>query len=206
MGQDAQAHLAALAFVVTGGQGRAEMALQPRKYAFGMRPAAVAARGKPAVQLGAVLARRLLVAVAARIQFDGGQADAEFLARKAMVVFAVVSGVGEQAVQMQVRGGLPHGGIEIRRILARPPARADAENDVRIGVRHGGELGPVVRGVFGTALVALGIVAADMAGLKAGGVDRAFGALVDQAASARTCDGLGEDSVKAPFFRSFRSA
>jgi hypothetical protein len=74
---------------------------------------------------------------------------------------------------------------------------------VRIRVRHGGELG-VGRGGFG--LRAPHVMAADVAGLEAGGVDGAFGPFVDQAASARARDGLGEEPVKAPFFRSFRSA
>lgn len=118
-------------------------------------------------------------------------------------MFAVISGVREEAVEAEVLSGLPHGGSEVRRVLTRPPARADAEDDVCLRMRHGGEFGPVGVGRGGFGLRAPHVMTADVAGLEAGGVDGAFGPFVDQAASARARDGLGEELVKAFFSGAF---
>ncbi len=180
MGQDPQEHFTVLAFVLASRQRRSEMPFESGEHRFGVGSATVAAIGKTTIHLGAVFAFGLLFFKPSRIQLDSGQTDAEFLAGQDVIVLAIVSGVGQKAIDVKIPGCLPQGRGEVGRILAGTASQVDPGDQVRGSMRHGGKLWPRCLFVrFGVA-TAYGVVAADVAGLQAGGIDSAFGFIVDQ--------------------------
>lgn len=206
MGQDPEEHFAVLAFVLASRQRRSEMPFESGEHRFSVGSATVAAIGKTTMHLGAVFALWLLSFELAGVQFDGGQADAEFLARQNMVVFAIVSGVGQKAIDVKIGGRLSEGRREVRRILAGAASQTDPGDQMRLGVRDGGDLGPRYLLKWFTVMTARGVVPADVAGLEAGGIDGAFGLVIDQVPLAGAVEDGSEEPSKALFFRSFCSA
>ena len=143
---------------------------------------------------------------AAGIEFDRGEPDTEFFPGKDVIVFAVVSGISEEAVEVKVRRGLPHGRREVRRILAGASPESDSGNQVGVGVADGGQLGPTRMGGRLIALSSARVVPTDMTSLESRRINGAFGFAVDQAALACAVEDGSHELLKAPFFRSFCSA
>lgn len=76
------------------------------------------------------------------IQGNDAALDAKFIAAEAMVVLGVVAGIGQYRAQIQERGGLAHGGCEVRRVLTWPDAGDCTNNQMRMDVENRSELGP----------------------------------------------------------------
>lgn len=106
-------------------------------------PALVVERARKALPEGsAVLCLRPAPAGIAAVQSDDAPADAEFLAAEAVVVLGIVARVTEGGVDRDPFRSLAHGRGEVRRVLARTEARHGANDQVRAGVEHDGQLGP----------------------------------------------------------------
>ncbi len=206
MGQDPQEHFTVLAFVLASRQRRSEMPFESGENRFGVGSATVATIGKTTMHLGAVFALWPLSPGPAGIQLDCGQTDVEFLAGQDMVVLAIVSGVGEKTIDVKIGGRLSQGWGEVRRILAGAASQTDPGDQMRLGMRDGGNLGPRYLLEWLTVMTARGVVAADVAGLEAGGIDGAFGLVIDQATFSGAVEDRRKESSEALFFRSFCSA
>jgi hypothetical protein len=77
----------------------------------------------------------------ATVQGDDAAASTELIAAEAMVVLGVVACIGQYRVQSYDGRGLAHGGREVRGVLARADTSDRADDQMRMGVRHCGDLG-----------------------------------------------------------------
>lgn len=116
-------------------------------------------------------------------------------------MLAVVGGVAQKAIKVDLADGLNHGVGKLRGILAGTGTDHGTGPQMGREVADDGELGP---GVAGQAFAALppDVVAAGMTTLQSRGVNGARGIRVDQLQLARPAkDGVLEP-VKSPFFSS----
>lgn len=189
--------------ITTGREGFAEAALEAREYALGLPPLAEQAIGKPFVHQHSISARRALVA-APIIDRDGRGPYAELLSAKHVEGFAVVGGVGEDATDVQMRGGLANRRFEPRRVVARAERQIHTGDQMCGVVAGGGEFGK------GAELLRAALpfeeIAADVATLQAGGVDADVRRTGDQAASIRASENSAEQVVESPPFSICASA
>jgi hypothetical protein len=184
-------------------QGRAKLTLVPGERALRLPAAFVLPVREPAVHLAAVLGLRSRRAAAA-IQRDDGRADAEAFAAQAMVGFAVVGAVGEQAVREHGQRRLLQGRLELRAVVAGAAADRGGGEKVAGRVADDGELGPEGRGIALPA--AQREVARDAAAVEAGGVEGGLGLRADQAAFDCGRGGPVQEDDEVPLFKSRCSA
>lgn len=204
MREDLEEALALLGGDGAGAERRAEAALHAGEDALALPTLAVAAAREAPVHLASVASRRSSRwTVAAEVDGDDRTAHAALLARDAVVGLAVVGPVAEQAVESHEIGRLPHGGDELRRVVGGAPRHGRRDDEMALGEGDVGELRPGAAGE-GRLAAAQGVVAADVVGLEARGVDDPVAA--DQAASAGDGDDCTEKGGKAPPSRSRRWA
>jgi hypothetical protein len=199
VGEDAKQAFLGLGLGRAGAQGRPEQALVAADGALDLPPLPVDAPEEPPGHLRAIAASRLAPG-AAVVQGDERQADAELLAAEPVVVLGVVGGVGQEPVEMDALGRLPHGRGEVRGVVARAPAREAAGQKVRLRVADQRELRP--RGPAPQAAASVQVVEARLAALQARRVDRRLGPLVDEPQPAGPQEGGSKEGVESPFFSS----
>lgn len=179
--------------------GRSELASEPPFVlavgAFHMRPAAVAFLGEPPPQLVSSRALWPRRSWSADLRRDDA-ADSE-CGRELMVGFAVVAGVGQNFRNRSLRGGASNQTLERRAVGPRADRYLRRQVDVAARVADSRQLR---KGLL--AVPALGReVAADAAGLVAGGIDGSRQAGLQQLASAGDANRSVEKSCEAPFSR-----
>jgi hypothetical protein len=117
-----------------------------------------------------------------------------------VIVFGVVAGVGQQAVEGDVAGRLPHRLRELGRIVAGAARGHRPCQEVRGIVADYRQLGPG-SAAFKTPTAAQ-VIQAGLVRLEARGVDRGFRACPDQAEGLRSGKNSGQERLESPFFSS----
>ena len=197
MGQHAQEALAGLGLVVARPHGRAQDSFVLTDGALDLPPLAVDAPVEPTRHLCPVTSRRRRVRPAL-IDGDDRRADPELLPAEGMVVLGVVASVGQQAVEADVPGRLPHGLGELRRVVARAARGHRTGQKVRGVVADHGELRPVL--AASQAPAAAQVVDAGLMGFQPCGVDGGLGAVLDQAAAAGGSKDGAQEGIESPLF------
>lgn len=179
---------------------RSQSALVLRDRTLGMPTVPIHPFVEPPFHLLPVLALGPRATAAPRVQRNHRGANPQFLAAQPMVVLAVVGGIGQQPVEVDVARSLTHGLWELRRVVARPPARHGPREQVRVGFTHDRELRPMpsrVRlGARSTHIVGTGVPA-----LQAGGIDGPLGVFPDQAGGSGPVEHCVQEALESPFFR-----
>lgn len=136
---------------------------------------------------------------------DDGLANAQGFSAKHVVVFGVIAGVRQEAIKMNVLGGLNHGRGKLRRVLRRAEAHESPGQQMALPMANEGEFRPVKPRV---ALMptAPDVVAAHVAALQPRGIDDAVGTRADQRALVRPLKDDRLEKNEGVFFRSLRSA
>jgi hypothetical protein len=184
-------------------QDRAKLTLVPGERTLGLPAMLVLPVREPAVHLAAVPGLRRRRA-AATIERDDGRADAKPFAAQAVVGFAVVGAVGEQAIREHGQRRLLQGRFELRAVVAGAAADRGGGEEVAGRVADDRELSPEGRGIALPA--AQGEVARNAAAVETGGVDGGLGLLADQAAIDCGRGGAMQEDDEVPLFRSRFSA
>lgn len=200
MRQDADQTLLRLRLVAACPQGRAEEPFVAADGAFDLPPLPVEAPGEMPGHLPPILRTRRSVA-SARIQGDHRGADAQFLPAEPVVVFGVVGGVSQQAVETHAGGSLTQRFGELGRVVARTTADHDAGQKVTLRVADHGELRPFSAPERPVA-VAIHVVGAGVSSLQARGVDGPLGVLPDQPERCCTLEAGSGKRVESPLFSS----
>jgi hypothetical protein len=78
----------------------------------------------------------------AAVQGDDAALDAKFVPAEAMVVLGIIPCIGQHRVQSYDGRGLAQGGREVRGVLAGAGASDRADDQMRVGMQHCGQLGP----------------------------------------------------------------
>lgn len=188
-----------LGLIESGSQGRTQEPFVARDGTFDLPAIAVDAVVETSFHLGAVLGGRSFLAPS-WVQRDHSGTYAKFLAAQAMVVFRIVSGIGQEPVKVQVLGGLSYSGRELGRVIARPPSDHGPGKQVRSGMAHEGQLWPTLAPKAPVAL-ALDVVTAGMAGLQTRGINSRLRALLDQPSGSCAVENGPHKRIESPFFR-----
>ena len=165
--------------------------------AFGMPGLVIGGRRKavshcpPIGRLGPAAAR------VAAVEADHRLPDAEIFATKAVIVLGIVARVAEGRVDPNEGRGLSHGWGEIGRVLARVDTRHRAQDEVGVGMNHGGELGPGALPMT-RAPAAQPEVGAHVPRLEPGRVQRGDRRRIDQAAPVGAPDHHGLSAAEGP--------
>ena len=214
MGQHPHEDLFLLVVPLAGSQRGAQVPLGPREPALNLPPLAVDAAvfgpprlaAEPTHHLPPELRLRPLPARVPPVQREDRRADPQPLTGQDVVVLGVEGTVAQERIHRAAAAGGPHRGLELRRVLTRAAGHLCREEQVAPGLQDCRQLGP---GALPPPLVGPlgppGEIAADVPGLKPGGVDRRAGFGADQAARPRLGDGLAEEGID-PFFSRSRSA
>jgi hypothetical protein len=208
MGQHAQEDLLLLDRPLARTQRRAETPLAPREHALGLPALAIEAPSatlppppEVTLHLPAVARLRPTPTGVAAVQGEQSQPDVLFLATPLVLMLPVIAAVPQQGVQRTALLGLPHGGAQLRGVLAGAFADVGGQVQVAVDFDDGRQFRP------GKTFVPLALapdeVAADVTGFQAGGVDGAPGPLGNQAACLGLADGGREEGID-PFFSSIR--
>jgi hypothetical protein len=205
MSQDPQQALPLLCGVVAGSQGRVEQTLIPRDHAFDLPAMSVDSFREPAFHQTTVPGLRPMATVLAGVQPDRRGADAQGLSAQHMVGFAVVAGVRQQPGQRQMTDRLPQGRGELGVVAAGTSHHPGGRDQVGPRMADDGQLGPGAIATTGVS-AAVSEVGADVVRLQAGGVDRPFRFVFDQAALSRPLEEDAQEAVESPFFSSRCSA
>ena len=204
MGEHAEVALALPGRVGAAAERRAEQALVAREGALDLPALAVLPLGEAPLHLAAVLRLRPRAAPVAAVQRDHRGADAQVLARQAVVLLAVEGRVAQDPVPADDQAGLPQGRAELGRVVTGAEGDGGRGEEVAGGVAGDRELDPGL----GAELPAgpLEEIAGGVAALQPGGVDGRLGLVPDQAALPCARGGLEEEQDEVPFFSSRRSA
>jgi hypothetical protein len=122
-----------------------------------------------------------------------------------MVMLGIVSGVGQQAIEVDMTAGLPNGGRKLRGILRGSPADEGPRPKMRLTMAGYGQFGPMQSAVAFLAF-SPDVVATDMAAFQAGGVNDHLGSGADESELTGSFQDGAEQGVKSPFFSSRCSA
>ncbi len=181
MGQNAEEAFTYLSRVLASPQDRSQSAFVTRDDTLGMRAVRIYKPMKVSFHLATVFAFGPSSTAAALVERNDGRADAEFFAAETMIVLGIVTGIGEQAIPVEVLGGLPHGGRKLRRILAGSRRNQCGGDQVCAGVTDEGEFGPSAPPKTPIAHTRY-VVGAGVGRSHPGGIDSTFWTCVDQAA------------------------
>ena len=204
-----QRGLAGLVGPPAGAEGAAEPPLVPAERALGLPPlavhppvpAALRPRPEPPDHLVAVLPPDRAGPAAPAEHREHGRADAQAVAGVGVEVLPVERPVPQQGVDGPAPGGRPDGLPELAGVAPRAAGGDGRQEQVGAAVGDRRQLRPAgqARGPAGPEVE----VAADVAALQPGRVDRRPGPVGDQPAAGR--DGRREEGVY-PFFSGSRSA
>lgn len=139
------------------------------------------------------------------VQRDYCGAYAQFLTTKAMVMLAIVSGIGQDAIKVDPLGGLRYRGRELRRIVARSPCDPRAREKVRTCVTHGRELRPSTP-PKGPIALAVNVVGTGVTGFQARSIHSALRALVYEVRDVGAHKDGAKQGVESLFFSNRFSA
>ena len=136
---------------------------------FDMPSLAVDAVGKAAIHLGAVFGFGKLIGASAWVQRNNGGRDAEFVAAKTVVVFAVVGRIGKHAVEIHPRGRIANGVRELGRVVRRSTRYRGPGPQVGMRLAHDGEFGPIAA-IEGLIALTVHKVRTGVTAFQAGGI------------------------------------
>ena len=187
----------------SGGQRGPEDPLESREYAFGLPAMTVHSARKTLLHLATIAAVCGLTR-APGVHRDDGGADAQLLAAEPMVRLRVIGTVAQQPVDREPINGLRDGGLEIRRIVARPGPHPRGSDEMRVVVADDRQLGPPAV-PFGAA-PPMQEVPADVMTLQAGGINAGLALVFQQASGLGDTENSVEQQIESPFFRSRCSA
>ena len=192
--------------IAASSQRGAKPAFESRENALGLPAVSVLAAVEPTHHLSSV---KLLGPFprAASIQSDHGRADAQPLAGHLMIGLGVIPAVSQHPVDIQVPTGLKHRRPEQGRVVRRPDSRDGGGNQMSGGMTDDRELGMLAVSIASVSVTEpSGVVCRTDRGREAGGIDRRFGLLLDQARFVSILEDRSEQEFKTPFFASLRRA
>jgi len=181
-------------------QGRTQSPLVPGVHALGVPPSAVGPSRKSFVHLPTIASGRAVGLWTTRVDGNHGLANTQFLPADLVVGLGVVGRVRQQAIDGQTPNSLPHGGQEIRGVVARTVAQLHGGYQVTEMVIHKGQLGKAT--VSFHAALAGQKVPTDVVALQTSGVYRRLWLLLNQAARSSNAENRIKQWVKSPFFSS----
>jgi len=196
--KDSQQRLGVSAGVAGRAEGRSESSFGLRDGGFDVPAVSVDAPVEPSAHLPPVAAGRPFACVAF-IEGDDRRTNAEFFPSQGVVVFPVVPGIGQQAVDRQASDGRSERLRELRRVLTGPRTEQGAGEEITVRVTEKRQLR---KRVSRLALVAAtpDVVPRRVAAFETGGVDGGFGPRVDQAALTGNTENGIEEGIESPFF------
>lgn len=179
-------------------QTRGQSSFEPRNRALDLRPLAVFEPGKPAVHLPAILGFGPASATAF-VQMNYCAADAQLLAGVCMIVFGIVTGVGQYAVDLQPTASAVQHRREQGGVLTGAIRDQHLGEQMACIVTGQSQLGPA------TQLIAFlpgppSIMRRAMSGLQTRGVDTRFLFDADHSTPGRVLKDRVEQFVKPTFF------
>ncbi len=142
---------------------------------------------------------------ASSVKWNTGRWNPQLFATQAMVVFSIVSGIGQNPMEGNVLHRLRHCFWKLGRIVAWSAADHSAWKQVRVRVAHHGQFSPAAA-IERLVAFALYVIRTGVAGFEPRGVDGPLRALVNQAKLVRPLKNGGEQFVESPFFSSRCSA
>ena len=195
-----------LSWLASCRQSRTEPSFMTGEAAFGLGPLAILPPGKSLMHHPAIPSPGWARCVP-RVDRNHRTADAKFTAAQHMVMFGVIGFVRQNPSRPQVDRCLPQCRCERRRILARATSRNRSGNQLRGGVKHGGQFGPSSMRPRATATASLK-VSRGVPGLQSSGIDRRGVARIvgDQPAGSSPVTTSRQKSFKPLFSRSLCSA
>lgn len=200
MGQDFPENLFGSAASAGGAKLAAQAAFHLRAGALDVPTPAVNMSRKGPFHLSPVSGRRPSARVSL-VQRDDRRADAEFLAGQSMVVFSVVSGVRQQAVDRKVVAGQAHRRWKLRRILTRSRTDHGRGEEITVRVTDQREFGPGVS-LMRPLAAAPDEVTRRVTTFQSGGVDDRLRPFVDQATCPGAVEEGGQKKWEPPFLSS----
>lgn len=197
MGEDPEDNLTPLRGGGVGGQSRAEAAFVLAEAALCV-PSLMVQGARELPPHGAPVKRfRPAPAGIAWIERDDTVPHPALPAAEAVVMLGIIARIGKRGVEGQEGSRLPHRRGEVGRVLARPGAGNRAEDQMRMHMDNGGELGPGPLAVPRTS-AAQAEVGADVPGLEPGGVHGGHRRRVDQAGIPRPPGDRGLGAAEGP--------
>jgi hypothetical protein len=211
VGEDAQCELATLRGAGARGERGAESALVLRECALHLRTLSIDVARKRPAHLAAI--RRLRPAptrMHTPIERNRRAGDGEDLPTEHVTVLGVVARVGGHRGEADQPSGLAHGGLEVGRVVRGTDPWDRADDQVRGGVHHRGELrvrravvrprGPaagVERGIRGAVRrgVHVAVVRARVTRVEPRGIDRGDRGRVGGAADQPCAERPGDDGL-----------
>lgn len=185
-------------------QGRTETAFMARDGALDLPALAVDSAKEAPFHLASIFCRGPRSG-SSFARWNDGATNAELLSTEHVVVFGVVAGIGQEPIEMDVRGRLPQGRGELRRVLRGAETHEGAGQQVALAVAHQRQLRPVQAGeAFLPATP--DVIATHVAALQPRGIDDALGAFADQRTPVRPLEDDSLEKNEGVFFRSRRSA
>ena len=197
--QDSKSGLAFLAIGLSGAEGGAEDTFGLGESAFDMPSLTIDATKETRVHLSSILGSGFGGVAAARVKGNDGGANAKLFATQAVVMFAVVRGIGQQAIKGNVLGDLSHRFGRLGRVVTRPPGDADPGKKVGIGMAHHGQFRPAASKKLSISF-AVHIIRTGVTGLEARRIHRALGVLINQAQCVGPLKKGRQPRVESPFF------
>ena len=205
MGENLQQALSAPGGFAASTYSAAQYPLELRDGAFHLPAVAVDTLGETSAHLAPVSAPGRSGAATPRIKGNDRGADAELFSAEAVVVLAIVAGISQHAVEGNVLGRQDHGWGELRGVVAGTGTHHGARKQMAAGVTTQSQLRPTST-AEGPVTLPVDVVRAGMSALQAGGVERPFGTLVDQAEGVGALENGPEHGLKSPFFSNRFSA
>ena len=194
-----------LSWLAASRESRTEPSFMTGEAAFGLGPLAILLRRKSVIHHPSIPSlggtRRV-----SRVYWNHGTADTKFATAQRVVMFRVIAFVCQNPSRPQVDRCLPQCRCKVWRVLARATPGNRSGNQLRGGVKHGGQFGPSSMPRRTTATPSLK-VSRGVPGLQSRGVDRRSVARIigDQATGSSPVAASGEKPFKSPFSRSFCS-
>ena len=196
--QDSKSGLAFLAIGLSGAEGGAEDTFGLGESAFDMPSLSLDATTETPVHLPSILGFGF-GGVAAGVTGNDGGPDAKLFATQAVVIFAVVRRIGQQAIKGNVFGGLSHRFGQLGRVVTRPPGDADPGKKVGIDMAHHGQFRPAASKKLSIS-IAIHVIRTGVTDLEARRIHRALGALINQAKYLGPLKNGRQQRVESPFF------
>ena len=197
MDEHAQEALAGLRLVAARPHGRAQKAFVPAECALDLPPLPVDVPLEPTCHLRPVTPRRRCIG-ASVVDGNHGRANPQLLPAQGVVVLGIVAGIGQQAVEADVPGRLPHRIGELRRVVAGAARGHRTGQQMRAVVADHGQLRPVL--AASEAPAAAQVVDAGLVGLQACGIDGGLWMVVNQAATLGSGESSSKERLESPPF------
>ena len=206
MNEYSQQHLALPRALTASAECRAQDALVLGKGAFHMAPLAIQLTGEATFHLQPVTPLGPLPMVPSGVQGDDRGANPQLFPTETMKGFTVIGGIGEEAIPLQKRGGLPYRRLKVGGIVAGTSPHHRTNPQVGFAVTDNGQFDPKSLGKPPGIGSMVQVVKAGVSRFEARGIYDALQVGGDQAALLGEGNNASQDVFKSPFFTRRASA